>query len=537
MTFLRTWLFALLASTLMVGLTGCGSDDSEPVTTSIFTPTEFGEYEFDASPNIQALSRINFGDVAEGVTAYRVIEVINDGREDLIIQGWEVPEGFVLELPEDVESDVIPPGESLRVTIAYEAITEREVEAELIIDSNDPDTPKWPVQLLVNVRYPCLEITPQRVDFGAIEPEVSAERRVRMLNCSPNADTTFSIAGIDGPGVFEVDDEWQDVVLLPGESTEVDVRFVPGRSGSFEGVMRVVSDDFENPEQEVILEGVGTAEPCPVPVIRARATNRTSATANPVGTFNGLPLDSVILDAQDSFHPEGRIAEFQWTLVSRPTDSSSDLLGPEGDLTRRLWMDLAGEYIVDLDVVGDDGVSACRSARMRLVATANEDIHIQLVWQTPNDPDQLDSSGSDVDLHLLHPIGDWNIRPYDCFWQNMEPDWGEARRLDMNGDRVGYDDDPSLDIDDTDGRGPENINLDNPEALTYGVGVHYFADHGYNISFATVRIFIGGELFAEFLDQRLADAEFWHVADIEWPGGVINRIDLTYPSFPQRTAP
>lgn len=535
MTLLRSALFALLASTLTVGgLAGCGKDDREPTPTEIFEPAAFGEYEFEAEPDIQALSRINFGDVPTGTTVYRVIEVMNEGREDLFIRGWEVPRGFELQFPEDLESDVIAPGESMRVTIAYQALTDEEVEAELIIDSNDPDTPKWPVQLFVNVKFPCLEITPTRVNFGAIEPELTAERRVRMLNCSPNAETTFSIAGIDGPGVFEVAGEWQEYVLQPGESAQVSIRFVPGRSGSFEGVMRVESNDRDNPEQEVLLEGVGNAEPCPVPILQARSPERDSVTANPAATFNGLPLDSVTLDAEDSFNPEGRIEDYRWTLVSRPTDSSASLTGDQGDIVRRLWLDLAGEYVVELDVIDEEGESGCRAARMTLVARANEDIHIQLVWDTPNDPNQLDSSGSDVDLHLLHPNGDWNVRPYDCFWQNMEPDWGDPRRLDGTGGRVGYDDDPSLDIDDTDGRGPENINLDNPESVTYGVGVHYFADHGYNISFATVRIFIGGDLFAEFLDQRLADAEFWHVADIEWPGGLIDRVDLTYPSFPRQ---
>jgi hypothetical protein len=146
------------------------------------------------------------------------------------------------------------------------------------------------------------------------------------------------------------------------------------------------------------------------------------------------------------------------------------------------------------------------------------------VWDTPTDPNQLDASGSDVDLHLLHEVGSWNERPYDCFWQNLNPDWASGRTGACISDQTpGCHDDPSLDIDDVDGSGPENINLDNPEPdHTYFVGVHYFSDHGYGRSFVTVRIFIGGVLEREFLRQRLDDQAFWQVGDIAWPAGTVD---------------
>jgi hypothetical protein len=99
----------------------------------------------------------------------------------------------------------------------------------------------------------------------------------------------------------------------------------------------------------------------------------------------------------------------------------------------------------------------------------DKDLHIQLVWTTPDDPDETDMTGTDLDLHLRHPDanGGWNsdAGQFDCYFANKTPDWGA--QLDPA-------DNPTLDIDDTNGAGPENINLAHPEAITYDVAALYF---------------------------------------------------------------
>jgi hypothetical protein len=180
--------------------------------------------------------------------------------------------------------------------------------------------------------------------------------------------------------------------------------------------------------------------------------------------------------------------------------------------------------MVELDVVDSRGIRSCQPARMAITSIPDEDIHVQLVWDTPNDNNQLDGVGSDVDVHLLHPSGRWNERPFDCFWQNLEPDWGVEGRPGDN---------PSLDIDDVDGWGPENINYDNPtNGLRYSVGVHYFSDHGYGSSYVTLRIYLGGVLDTELRRKRMSDQQFWHALDIEWPERQVVQVDRTYNAIP-----
>jgi hypothetical protein len=193
----------------------------------------------------------------------------------------------------------------------------------------------------------------------------------------------------------------------------------------------------------------------------------------------------------------------------------------------------AGKYIVEFDRPG---------------------FRVELVWDTPGDPDQSDSgpeAGSDVDLHLAHPMADvgqdldgdgrpdpWFDQPYDTFWFNPHPDWGEADP---------QEDDPYLDRDDTDGAGAEVISLRQPEdGATYRVGVHYWSDHGYGPSAATVRIYVNSQLVFEGT-ANLVHHDLWEVATLDWPSGAVTAItqngrkkitpDYVNPSFfPPATA-
>jgi hypothetical protein len=266
-------------------------------------------------------------------------------------------------------------------------------------------------------------------------------------------------------------------------------------------------------------------EGSPVAVIHALHPQRGEVFAEASGYLEAVPLDTIELDALSSRDGDpqtpdpGDISRVEWRIVERPNGSTSGLENTDR-MQSSIWMQLAGRYVVELDVWNEQGLKSCEPARLAIEAIADQDIHIQLVWHTPADAGETDRLGSDVDLHLLHPNahGQWDDNRWDCYWRNLEPDWG--RFQDPS-------DDPSLDIDDIDGAGPENINLDNPEpGAVYQVGVDYFSDHGFGPSLATVRIYIGGELAFESPRRELIDGEFWHVAEIAWPSGVV-----TIPDF------
>jgi hypothetical protein len=172
------------------------------------------------------------------------------------------------------------------------------------------------------------------------------------------------------------------------------------------------------------------------------------------------------------------------------------------------------------------GENSCVPAVSTVYVNPNEAIHIELLWNTPNDPDQTNTgnnAGADLDMHFTHPLavggydgdGDgtmdgWFDIPYDCFWDNEEPNW--------NSFDPAIDDNPSLDRDDTDGAGPENVNLNIPEnGVKYKVGVHYWDDHGFGPSLATVRTYIYGVPVFEVSGIELLHRDMWTVTEVEWP--------------------
>ena len=159
-------------------------------------------------------------------------------------------------------------------------------------------------------------------------------------------------------------------------------------------------------------------------------------------------------------------------------------------------------------------------------------IWIQMTWETPGDLDRNDTgggAGTDVGLHFLHPNGVWDMSPWDCHWKNKNPNWGNVHS---------EEDDPQLDIDDTDGWGPENITLKIPEGtaddpFTYKVGAFYFSDREMGPSDVTIEIYLDGELSLSHTYIGLENRQFWDVARVTWPSGETDLIDTMYPSgFP-----
>ena len=192
-------------------------------------------------------------------------------------------------------------------------------------------------------------------------------------------------------------------------------------------------------------------------------------------------------------------------------------------MTNELFLDLAGTYVVELDAVNDDGEWACTPARLIIEALIGSDIHVQLVWDTPGDPERHNDHGSDLDLHFLHPDGQWDEPPYDCNWQNPTPLWHDDHSYGN----------PTLDIDATQGWGPENVNLDDPKpGIDYAVGVYYFTDRGYGPSIATVRIFFEGFLHTELTSPAFETGQFWDALRLRWDPNEVDAVDEIYDGLP-----
>ena len=384
----------------------------------------------------------------------------------------------------------------------------------------------------------CISVNPgQFHDFQTIPLGQRGAFPFELINCGDSTDATVRFAGIEGDDAFSLshfNSTDETVVLAPGQSLPMTAIFEPMAESSSDVLRASLLFSTNDPEREELsIDLEGRAGPgCPQPIIEVRkGDGNILVTSSEEPVFAAEPLDQILLDSSSSFDPSGgEIQEIEWSLVEYPEDSNSQLTAPAGSPTNELFLDLAGTYIVELNVTDESDVQACSPARIIIMALVSSDIHIQLVWDTPGDPDRHNDHGSDLDLHFLHPDGHWNQNPYDCNWRNRNPTWGDPEET--------YDN-PTLDIDATQGWGPENINLNQPEpGRTYSVGVNYFTDRGYGPSIATVRVFLYGELAHQITSAPLRAGEFWEVLVITLPSvDQVSVVDIVHQGFPESTSP
>ena len=293
--------------------------------------------------------------------------------------------------------------------------------------------------------------------------------------------------------------------------------FVIGVAGVATGCSRSGLDRGAASEEEFVQQ----SEACTAVV----AGCRVAGSEQPFSTnLRAEPLDTI--ECRWSLNSDAELVpRYEWQLVTRPEDSTTVLVPDGTEVSPNFFADLAGSYVMRLRNTTGNTDQFCNPDDIRIRAIPDGDVHVQLVWDTPSDNDQTDGNGTDVDLHFRHPNGGWEHSRWDCHFRNRNPDWGR---------RGQSDDDPSLDIDDTDGAGPENINLTEPEdGTTYLIGAHYWSAHGFDgPSLATVRVYVLGELVFEALERPIDEGEFWVVGSLTWPNVEVDLIDEVLPQIP-----
>lgn len=201
------------------------------------------------------------------------------------------------------------------------------------------------------------------------------------------------------------------------------------------------------------------------------------ATCSAGSTVN--PNTTVTLTTTATSSP-GHTVSCAWSVVSRPATSNGTFSAPTNCTASTYFADVVGTHVLRFTVTDSGGTKS--SCDTTIVVQPLGGLWVELTWDI----------ASDVDLHLLHPMagnnhasGSWT-GTYDDFYSNPRPSW----------DATGNADDPSLDRDDTQGKGPENTRINAPSTThPYTIGVHMYsfglATGPIN---ATVRLYCGGVL-------------------------------------------
>jgi hypothetical protein len=467
----------------------------------------------------------------------------NDGEPDMITK----PLGDVQKITPsgrrnlwsvDGLQQTYAPGECFVVIYEFSPADNTPETAKVTLTTNaDPATQS--ISLAGNSDAPCLEIsTGDALRFGTVSEDSTATRVVRIRNCRPRADEllvrdirfsnhqpVFEPDRATFPGSKLLDNDPNTAIALEGdEQITFTVQATPDMEGTIgrpscapqtDPVMRVLTNDSAQPEEgkPVCLVVSGDDNQCPTAVGECRVVGSSNYSAD----IDTLPLETIECTAQGSDDSDGSIQRYEWTILNRPGSSNARLIPNSSVSDPRLELDLVGTYVLELKVYDNEGAVSCGDpAKVTVEAIPDDDLLGQLIWDTPGDPNQNDDSGTDLDLHFVNSDfpsdganWSWNQAPYDIYWDNQTEDWGIEDNPNDN---------PQLDVDDRDGAGPENISLDRPQfGKTYKYGVFYYLDNGFGESYATLRIFINGELAKEYKNKYLPDTDtFWYVADVEW---------------------
>ena len=549
-----------------------GSDDERPVDPALVLDTNLPEGEivvpilFDADgPAIQVAPAIlHFDAVEPGTEATLEATVTNVGHQPLHLQQIRLngPDTFTLTAahgepltPEHID-DPDQDGEeglgrfqSMVIGVQYAPRSRNPEHAEVLITSDDPRRREVVIALHGNAPHPQVQVAPDPLSFGAAGVGTTVHRPLSIIS---TGDAPLEIHAIElddaSDPAFSIDMETlpaplrrqppEPEILPPGADEPqppertIGVQFNPQEERAHSGRLTIRTNDPARPEITVTLTGHGGESQCPIPGFVGPSE------------FEVSPLDIVTLSGEPSVGADGGPPRrYEWIVIERPEHSTSMVVerfhdpqrpadgGQVDDPTTpgaAFFVDLVGHYTFALRVVDAAGVAApseacpdTGSAIISVDAQSNNGIHAQLVWRTPGDPDQTDTEGSDVDLHLLHPQNaGWMLPPGDCYYANPNPDWGVLNDATDN---------PSIDIDDTNGAGPENISLRSPENTSelegpYRIGVHYYRSDGFfdgrswGPSLATLRVYLRGELAWENAEGReLAQTDaFWEAVDVNW---------------------
>lgn len=372
------------------------------------------------------------------------------------------------------------------------------------------ETPIHPVKDGIGGAAPQIEIDPSEITWDYISPSEVSDAVVVTIKSVGNENLTVADITVDddGDGVFALTDATGTGVYYPGASSEFVIVYTSLGSEA-DGSLKIVSDDPENQIYHIPLHARGelqqdtdadTSPPLAAPI--------AVCSANPTAVEAIHESASWIGDA--SYDPDGIVTTWQWSLIAAPAGATAIM--PAGTSNRRGFTpDVAGDYVAQLVVVDNDGLSSdpCDAT---LTATAGEGLWVETFWS---------HAGDDMDLHLLRGAGAIESRS-DCYYANCVGaglDWGVA------GDPA---DDPSLDLDDITAVGPENINIGSPASSSYTVIVRDYPGSVYaRDNDVTVNIYVGGILVWSETRNINSEGCYEEFATVTIPGGAVSPLPST----------
>lgn len=518
--------------------------DGTPKLTCGPTNIDYGQVKPGETRDKEFITCTSTGSAAVEVTKVEILSLAMPLRIEFLGQVVKVNIPFLGE-----PKIVLDQGQSLKLQLFLGASTsEAKLTATVRVHSSDAGSPQFNVPVVANATGPCLLIVPNKIKFEpAVAVGQTAQVEIQLKACG-TLETVVDSVYIDPTSspafTYEFGSQCtapatgKPLTIAVNTSCNVRVFFSPTQEGPTATGKLCATSNAGDPRC-IDLAGDPGKPGAPVPCIKVKSlpVGLPGVTINSGGVT--IPQTNLQFDASCSTAATGKVVtKWKWTS-KQASGSFASFLPGAGSKTPKLQPNIAGKYEFYLEVWDDAGTPSTAPAKFELTVIPNDKLHIELTWDTPADKDNTDTGvdakgkpvGSDLDLHLAHALATsqpgqmdfdkngepdpWNATCFDCFPLNPAPKpWGNSS------DPA---DDPSLDLDDEDGWGPENINLTEPEMATpYQIGVYQFNDNGFGPSVPRVRIYLDAQAVPVFdkTGPSLAVADMWCVARVTWGGDV-----------------
>jgi photosystem II stability/assembly factor-like uncharacterized protein len=229
---------------------------------------------------------LSFGIVCAG-PEYLTLQIFNVGAADLVItsvQRLMGSTGFNV-LPSPGTPLILKPGEEIDFTVQFTPTTLGTVErATIRINSNDPGAPTVDLMATATAGVPSLELAlPDRGDFGDVCVGSFVDRGLVVNNRGP-CPLRIKRVSSSSPAFIPPGVTFYPLVVAPGDSVELPIRFQPQNVGPASATLTVTSNDPGSPET---VRVVGNAPPPRLSLAIANAGDFGDVC---VGSFSDQPL-------------------------------------------------------------------------------------------------------------------------------------------------------------------------------------------------------------------------------------------------------